>query len=89
MTTKTVDLSLDARDAEGNVYFTHPAIGTTENEGVTVVIPIGYLPPIEVTPLSDLRMTLIPPPEPKHPVSLVSRVDDAEAGTSTLTFAFE
>ncbi len=89
MTTKTVDLSLDVRDEEGNVYFTHPAIGTTEDDGVTVVIPIGYLPPIEEAPLSDLRMNLIPLAEPKFPVSLVSRVNDVEAGTSTLTFAFE
>jgi hypothetical protein len=89
MTAKNVALALDVRDAEGVIMATHNAQGVTSDEGLTVVIPLGYLPPIEETPIADLHMTLIPPPEPKAPTALVSRVNDYEAGTSTLTFAYE
>lgn len=89
MATKTVDLLLEVRDEEGVVNVTHPAIGTTEDEGVTVVIPLGYIPPLPGAPVSDLRMTLLPLPEPVFPTALISRVDDFEAGTSTLTFSFD
>ena len=88
MATKTVDLLLEVRDAEGVVNVTHPAIGSTEDEGVTVVIPIGYIPPLEESPIADLRMTLIPLAQQVYPTALVSRVNDPEAGTSTLTFSF-
>lgn len=88
MPTMTVDLLLEVRDAEGVVNATHPAIGFTDDGGETVVIPIGYIPPLEESPISDLRMTLIPQAFPVFPTALVSRVNDVEAGTSTLTFSF-
>jgi hypothetical protein len=34
-------------------------------------------------------MTLIPQAQPVFPTALISRVNDPEAGTSTLTFSFE
>ena len=64
------------------------ALGVTEDEGLTVVIPNGYVPLIETTPAEDIKVTLIPPQTIITPATLVSRVNDAEANTSTLTFTF-
>lgn len=88
MTTKTVDMSLTLRDETGFPYSAQNAVGTTEDDGVTVVIPLGYLPNIAETPLTELSTNLLAPPVAIAPTSLVSRTDDFEAGTSTLVFSY-
>lgn len=87
MTTKGVSIQVLIRDPDTNEVLTlEPAYGTTDDEGATVVIGNGYLPSLlTVDPVNILR-TLIPPPTDLPPPSGVSRVDDAEANTSTLTF---
>lgn len=89
MPTKGVNIEVDQRAETGEINATHSAYGTTEDEGVTVIIPNGYVPIIETAPITDVRMSLVPPVEPLSPVSLVSRTNDVEANTSTLVFSYE
>lgn len=89
MPTKGVNLEVDQRAEDGQINATHSAYGTTEDDGVTVVIPNGYVPIIETAPITDVRMSLVLPVEPKAPTAVVSRVNDVEANTSTITFAFD
>lgn len=87
--TRYVEVQEMLRDAETNeIIGSNRGFGTTEDEGVTVVIPNGYVPMIETTPAEDITVTLLPVPITKVPSSLVSRVNDAEANTSTLVFTF-
>jgi hypothetical protein len=88
MAVKNVDLNVLIRDPEGNIVSTENALGTTEDEGVTVVVPVGYVPHIGTVPIADVSLTLIPLPEVKPPASVVGRSDDFEAGNSTIIFAF-
>ena len=64
------------------------ALGVTDDDGITCVIPNGYVPLIETTAAEDITVTLIPPQTQITPAALVSRVNDAEANTSTLIFTF-
>jgi hypothetical protein len=87
MTTKTVAIQVLIRDPEtSEVISCDNATGTTEDDGVTVVIGNGYAPNILSVPPVDILRTLIPPPVDLAAPASVSRVDDAEANTSTLTF---
>lgn len=87
MTTKTVSIQIVWRDPETNdVIAGENTTGTTEDEGATVVIGNGYVPNILTANPADIQRTLIPPPTELPPPSGVSRVDDVEANTSTLTF---
>ena len=86
---KMVQIVETIRDPETNEITHHnTAIGVTDDEGVTCIIPNGYVPLIEETPAEDIVVTLIPYPIERFPTSLVSRVNDAEANTSTLVFTF-
>ena len=87
--TKTADLSILIRDPEGNVMGNQNAIGTTDDDGVTVVVPLGYLTDIQNVPLSDLTFNVIPPAVPKTPTTVISRVDDVENNISTIVFSYE
>ena len=87
--TKTADLSILIRDPEGNIVGNQNAIGTTDDEGVTVAIPLGYLNDIQNVPLSDLTFNVIAPAVPKTPTAVVSRVDDVENNISTIVFGYE
>lgn len=89
MTAKTVDLSLTLRDETGFAYSAQNAVGTTEDDGATVVIPLGYLPNIVDAPLVDLAANVLQPAAPLTPTRVVSRTDDFEAGTSTIVFGFD
>lgn len=88
MTTKTADISITIRDAEGNPISNQNATGTTDDEGVTVTINLGYLADIQSVPPADIVFNLIPPPVPLAPSGVVSRTDDVENNTSTITFSF-
>lgn len=87
--TKTADLSILIRDPEGNIIGNQNAIGITDDDGVTVVIPLGYLMDIQNVPLSDLTFNVIAPAVPKTPTAVVSRVDDVENNISTVVFGYE
>jgi hypothetical protein len=87
MTTKNVAIQVLFRDPDTqDVIGAENGTGTTEDDGLTVVIGNGYLPYITTVPPADILRTLIPPPVELPAVSGVSRVDDVEANTSTLTF---
>jgi len=73
------------RDSEGVIQGVQMANGYTDDDGVTVVIPNGS-PNIHEAVPTDISVTVIPPPTANTPAELVSRVDDVEANTSTLTF---
>lgn len=89
MTTKIADLSVSIRDESGFVYTAQNAVGTTEDDGVTVVIPLGYMPNLMEAQMSDMVFSVIPPPVSKTPTRVVSRTDDYENNTSTIVFSFE
>lgn len=74
------------RDPEGVIQGVQMANGYTEDDGVTVIIPNGYAPNIHEAVPADISVTVIPPPTANTPAELLSRVDDAEANISTLTF---
>ncbi len=69
-----------------NILNVETALGTTEDEGVTVVIGNGYVPSIGSAAPADIKVTVHQPPVFNQPAALVSRVDDAVENTSTLTF---
>jgi hypothetical protein len=89
MTSKIADLSVSIRDQDGYIYTAQNAVGTTEDDGVTVVIPLGYMPNLVDAQMSDLVFSVIPPPVSKTPTAVVSRTDDYESGTSTLVFSYD
>ena len=87
MVTKNISLVALVRDPQTNEIVTSdPGFGTTEDEGTTVVIPHGYMPNILTVNPSDILRTLIPIATDIGPPSGVSRVDDPDLNTSTLTF---
>lgn len=90
MPIKNVSIEVDIRDPETNEYHgTSSANGTTADDGVTVTILNGYVPTINAAAPADIRVHVqeIPPPPVLHtPAQFVSRVDDAEANTSVITF---
>lgn len=88
MPTMQVTVEAFIRDGEGQIITVETAPGTTEDDGATVIIPNGYVPNLLTTPAVDVRVTLHLDPIFKQPAELVTRVNDAEANTSTLTFTF-
>jgi hypothetical protein len=87
MPTKSAYVEAYQRDPEtGEIMVVHQANGTTEDEGVTITIPNGYLPLLTSTPPEDIKIQIQALPELKTPAGLVSRVDDPEANTSVLVF---
>jgi len=99
---KQVHIQEAIRDPDTNdITHFNQALGVTDDDGITCVIPNGYVPLIETTAAEDITVTLIPttaaeditvtliPPQTQiTPATLVSRVNDAEANTSTLVFTF-
>jgi len=94
MATKPVTIEVYVRDDEhgttGGTPFgilnVESAQGSTDDEGVTVVIGNGYLPNVAVVAPADIKVTVHQPSVFNQPAELVSRVDDAVENTSTLTF---
>lgn len=86
MPQKTVSIQVAIRDSEGEIISNDSVQGTTEDEGVTVRIPIGYLPNAGSAPIEDWEILVHTPPTDFNPQSVVSRTDDTEAGTSTIVF---
>jgi hypothetical protein len=87
MPTQNCDVAVILRDSEGVQVGSENALGTTEDNGVTVVVPLGYLPSLLTAPLADITRTVIPPPVYLPAPAGVSRLDDVEANTSTLSFS--
>jgi hypothetical protein len=94
MTTRAASIDVILRDDEFGTTGGTPfgalgiemAQGTTEDDGVTVVVGNGYLPSIGFAAPADIKVTVHQPPVEIQPAALVNRVDDAIENTSTLTF---
>ncbi len=87
MATKGVNIFMLQRDENGDVSGSTSTYGTTEDEGATVLIGLGYVPGIENAPVTDIELTLLPLPVQLPTPASVSRTDDVEANTSTLVFS--
>lgn len=74
------------RNADNEIVTVDNVQGTTADDGVTVVIPIGFLPNISRCAPADIKVTVFPKPAETQPAALVSRVDDPIAAISTLKF---
>lgn len=72
------------RDAENNIVGGECSSGYTEDDGVTCVVPLGYLPNIQNAAPSDIILTVQPPATITNPVSYVSSANDEEGGTRTV-----
>jgi hypothetical protein len=88
MSRKTASVEILMRDGEGNIQGVQTAYGYTDDEGATLVIDNGNAPDVEAAVPADITVTVIPAVVQRTPATLVSRVNDAEANTSTLTFTF-
>lgn len=87
MTLKNLAIQVLIRDPDTQEVISAETVqGTTEDEGATVVIPIGYVPNILTVPPADILRTLIPIPTELPLPSGISRTDDVVSETSTLTF---
>lgn len=86
MPTETVAVDAYIRDESNEIVTVQSAMGTTQDGGITVVVPNGTLPNIDSVPAADIRVIVSPPPVEYQPAAFVARVNDAEANTSTLTF---
>lgn len=87
MPTKEAIVTVQVRDPGTNeVVSIQEAVGTTEDDGATVVINNGYVPEIVNVPNEDISVKVRPYAVETTPVELLSRVDDVEANISTLTF---
>jgi hypothetical protein len=87
MTTKGVTIYCITRDPEGNVTGNSEASGHTEDEGITSVIPLGYMPQIAAAQPGDIILTVHQLPIVHEDVSFVSTTADEEAGTQTIVLA--
>lgn len=86
---KAVSIFCKTRDAEGNENGNTEAQGTTEDEGVTCVIGLGYLsmltnPNFQV---GDAKVTVHQPAVEIENVAVVSVTPDEENGIQTIVFA--
>lgn len=88
MTLKTASIAVLIRDPEGNIIGQENAYGPTDDEGLTVVVPIGYLSNIQNAAEGDITVTIIPPPVINPPAVYEGRVDDVEAELSTITLSY-
>lgn len=70
---------------DGQVIGSDYAMGTIEDDGATVVVPIGYLPNIAAAVADDIVLHITEPLETYAPVEFVGRIDNAEAGLSFVT----
>lgn len=59
--TKTVSINFYERDGEGNIIGNPNAVGSTDDEGLTIVVPLGYLPGIENAPPEDVFIVVNQP----------------------------
>ncbi len=83
---KLLAVEIKIRDENNDVVGLESAYGPTTDEGQTVVVNNGYLTRLLTAPAEDIQRTLIPPPTILEGAVVVSRIDDAEANTSTIVF---
>lgn len=82
---KVVFVQVLIRDPENNIIGSECANGTTEDDGATITVPLGYLPNMANAAPNDIILTVQPPPTTTSPVAMTGRVDDTENAISTIT----
>lgn len=84
---KTAVVTMLTRDPEGNVTGQLEVSGTTEDEGTTVVLGIGYLPGIEsAAPQGDVTLRVVTETIDEHIPTEAVTVPDYDNNTQTITF---
>ena len=83
---KNVYVQVNIRNTEGDIVEQESAPGTTVDDGVTVIVPIGYLPNINKAQPSDILLTVSAPSTQVIPTGIVDDVSDEVSGSRTLTF---
>jgi hypothetical protein len=87
MTTKNVTVGYCLRDPQTQEINTDfETTGTTEDEGITCTLPIGYLPAITEALPSDVRVRVHQPVVELSVAEVVSVTPDEIAGTQTMVF---
>ncbi len=84
MPTKTVSINFYLRDANGDVVGNPNATGTTDDDGVTIIVPIGYLTGIENAPPEDIFI-VVNQPSVQVPVASISVTPDEVNGIQTIS----
>jgi hypothetical protein len=88
MTTRSASIFCISRDENGTILGNTEVSGNTEDEGVTVVLGIGYLPALTSPYLQagDVKVT-VHQPAIEYPTAAVTSVTpDEENGLQTVVF---
>lgn len=83
---KGITINCATRDPEGNLNGNLETSGTTEDDGVTCVIGLGYLPQLSVAPPEDIKLTVHQPVVDYMAPTVVSVTPDEENGQQTVVF---
>lgn len=87
MTTKNAVVEVYVRDPDTQeIMNVETGVGTTEDDGATVVIPAGYCSSIGLAAPADIKITVTPLPVVTQPAGFLARSEDTENALSTLTF---
>ncbi len=87
MTTKGVSIFCSVRDiTTGEITGNTEVSGQTEDDGVTCVLGIGYLPMLDNAQPGDIKVTVHPPAIEYPTAEFVSREVDEENGLQTIVF---
>lgn len=86
--TKVVDIFMVTRDPEtGDPNGSTSQAGTTEDDGATVVIGLGYLPGIATAAANgDVTVTVLTTTQDVFEPTAADAVPDVENNTQTITF---
>lgn len=83
-----VSVEADIRNETGTIIYQDTVnSGETDDDGRTIVFPIGYLPNISKTIPGAIRVIFYETGTDKTGASLIDRSDDWESGKSTIRLA--
>lgn len=84
---KVADIFMITRAEDGTPNGSLSKDGTTEDDGVTVQLGIGYLPGLaEAAALGDVTVTVLTTTQAQFVPTAAVAVPDVEAGTQLVTF---
>jgi hypothetical protein len=83
---KQVDIFMTTRDENGEPNGSASMIGTTEDDGLTVQMPLGYLPGIQNAQPGDIVRRVLTVNTTESQPGAPTVTPDTENGVQTLTF---